>query len=64
MRFLVFQLLFCLLHLNLSSCEEDKRNAIISALEKATVFLENQFDKINIDAFMGYHLMEGIVPLI
>ncbi|XP_066496909.1 UPF0764 protein C16orf89 homolog [Tiliqua scincoides] len=58
MWFLVFQLLICLLHPNLSSCEEDTRSVIISVLEKATVFLENEFDKINLDALMGYRLME------
>ncbi|KAJ6659723.1 hypothetical protein lerEdw1_018438 [Lerista edwardsae] len=60
MPFLVFQLLICLLHPNLSNCEEDTRNVIISALEKATGFLENKFNEINLDALLGYRLMEGL----
>uniref|UniRef100_A0A670JT72 Chromosome 16 open reading frame 89 n=1 Tax=Podarcis muralis TaxID=64176 RepID=A0A670JT72_PODMU len=51
-------LLIFLLNLNLSRCE-DKRNLIISALEKATLFLEEQYNELNIDGVLGYRLLQG-----
>ncbi|XP_029141661.1 UPF0764 protein C16orf89 homolog [Protobothrops mucrosquamatus] len=42
-----------------SSCEEDRRKAIISALEKAVTFLGEKHDKINIDAVLGYTVLEA-----
>ncbi|XP_061456281.1 UPF0764 protein C16orf89 homolog [Rhineura floridana] len=44
--------------LSLSRCE-DRRNSVISALEKAAVFLEDQYKEINIDAAVGYCLMQA-----
>uniref|UniRef100_A0A670JWJ2 Chromosome 16 open reading frame 89 n=1 Tax=Podarcis muralis TaxID=64176 RepID=A0A670JWJ2_PODMU len=58
MLFLRFQLLIFLLNLNLSRCE-DKRNLIISALEKATLFLEEQYNELNIDGVLGYRLLQA-----
>ncbi|CAI5792335.1 Chromosome 16 open reading frame 89 [Podarcis lilfordi] len=58
MLFLRFQLLIFLLNLNLSRCE-DKRNSIISALEKATLFLEEQYNELNIDGVFGYRLLQA-----
>ncbi|XP_053132441.1 UPF0764 protein C16orf89 homolog [Hemicordylus capensis] len=56
---LVFQLLIYLLNPNLSICEGDTRNAIISALEKATDYLETHYDEINLDGVLGYCMMQG-----
>ncbi|KAM6424559.1 UPF0764 protein C16orf89 homolog [Liasis olivaceus] len=55
----VLLLWISLLKLQSSSCEEDKRNSLISALEKAVTFLNDKYDQINIDAVLGYSVMEA-----
>ncbi|XP_026559906.1 UPF0764 protein C16orf89 homolog isoform X2 [Pseudonaja textilis] len=57
-----FLLLICLVNLQPSSCQADKRNAIISAMEKAVLFLGEYHDQINIDAVLGYSVLEEFVP--
>ncbi|KAG8145467.1 hypothetical protein E2320_011998, partial [Naja naja] len=42
-----FLLLICLANLQPSSCQADRRNAIISAMEKAVMFLGENHDKVN-----------------
>ncbi|XP_034276601.1 UPF0764 protein C16orf89 homolog [Pantherophis guttatus] len=55
----VFLLLICLVNLQPSSCQEDRRNAIISAMEKAVMFLAENHDNINIDALLGFIILEA-----
>uniref|UniRef100_A0ABM5F104 UPF0764 protein C16orf89 homolog n=1 Tax=Pogona vitticeps TaxID=103695 RepID=A0ABM5F104_9SAUR len=63
MRFLPFQmLLLCLLQPNPSRCGEagagSRLEAILSALEEAKGFLEEQYEEINVDAVLGYRLLQ------
>ncbi|XP_070616916.1 UPF0764 protein C16orf89 homolog isoform X1 [Erythrolamprus reginae] len=60
----VFLLLICLVSLQPSSCEEDRRNAIISAMEKAVMFLAEKHDKINIDAVLGFTILEAYLKVV
>ncbi|KAL8174834.1 UNVERIFIED_CONTAM: hypothetical protein K2H54_001023 [Gekko kuhli] len=59
MRLLMFQLLVSLLNPTLSRSEEDMRATILSALEKATLFLSDSYDKINVDAVLGYRMLQA-----
>nr|XP_006124632.2 UPF0764 protein C16orf89 homolog [Pelodiscus sinensis] len=58
MSFPVFLLLIFLLKSNLSKSEADSRSIIISALENATVFLENKQRDINLDGVFGFHILQ------
>ncbi|XP_032086923.1 UPF0764 protein C16orf89 homolog [Thamnophis elegans] len=57
----VFLTLICLVNLQPSSCEEDRRNAIISSMEKAIMFLAENHDKINVDAVLGFSVLEAFL---
>ncbi|XP_026559905.1 UPF0764 protein C16orf89 homolog isoform X1 [Pseudonaja textilis] len=59
-----FLLLICLVNLQPSSCQADKRNAIISAMEKAVLFLGEYHDQINIDAVLGYSVLEAFLNVV
>ncbi|XP_068765121.1 UPF0764 protein C16orf89 homolog isoform X5 [Struthio camelus] len=39
--------------------EPDVRSSILLALEKATVFMESQYQDINLDAVLGFHILQG-----
>ncbi|NXC38281.1 CP089 protein, partial [Penelope pileata] len=39
--------------------EPDVRSSVISALEKATVFMENRYQDINLDAVLGFRVLQG-----
>ncbi|XP_058013074.1 UPF0764 protein C16orf89 homolog [Ahaetulla prasina] len=60
----VFLLLVCLVNLQSSSCEEDRRNAIISAMEEAVMFLAENYDEINMDAIVGFTILEAYLTVI
>ncbi|XP_060116996.1 UPF0764 protein C16orf89 homolog [Heteronotia binoei] len=64
MHFLVFQLAVSLLNPILSRSEEDMRSTILTALEKATLFLNDSYDEINLDAVMGYRMLQGYLDAV
>uniref|UniRef100_A0A8C7E5Q9 Uncharacterized protein n=1 Tax=Naja naja TaxID=35670 RepID=A0A8C7E5Q9_NAJNA len=59
-----FLLLICLANLQPSSCQADRRNAIISAMEKAVMFLGENHDKVNVDAVLGYSVLEAFLKMV
>ncbi|XP_013922733.1 PREDICTED: uncharacterized protein LOC106549565 [Thamnophis sirtalis] len=60
----VFLTLICLVNLQPSSCQEDRRNAIISSMEKAVMFLAEKHDKINVDAVLGFSVLEAYSKMV
>ncbi|XP_062444486.1 UPF0764 protein C16orf89 homolog [Rhea pennata] len=55
-------LLLLLLALSKSSLlksEPDVKSPVIFALEKATLFMESQYQDINLDAVLGFHILQG-----
>ncbi|XP_035404896.2 UPF0764 protein C16orf89 homolog [Cygnus atratus] len=39
--------------------EPNVRSSVISALEKVTVFMESRYQDINLDAVLGFHVLQG-----
>ncbi|XP_042293572.1 UPF0764 protein C16orf89 homolog [Sceloporus undulatus] len=60
---LAFQMFLCLLvlHPDGSRCEEDRMNAILSALERSAAVLEEEYDAINLDAVVGFHILQAFL---
>lgn len=61
MLYPLFLLLIFLSKSNLSKSEADMRSTVISALEKATYFMENTYRDINLDAVVGFRILQGTV---
>nr|XP_056722572.1 UPF0764 protein C16orf89 homolog [Euleptes europaea] len=59
MQILMFQLLVFLLNPTQSRSEKDMRATILSALEKATLFFRDSYNDMNVDAVLGYRLLQA-----
>ncbi|XP_067407614.1 UPF0764 protein C16orf89 homolog [Emydura macquarii macquarii] len=55
----MFLLLIFLFKSDLSKSEAETRNIIIPALEKATFFLANKYRDINLDAVLGFRILQA-----
>lgn len=56
-----FFLLIFLSKASFLKTEPNARSSVISALEKVTVFMESRYQDINLDAVLGFHVLQGIV---
>uniref|UniRef100_A0A669PRR8 Chromosome 16 open reading frame 89 n=1 Tax=Phasianus colchicus TaxID=9054 RepID=A0A669PRR8_PHACC len=59
MLYLLFLLLFIACKGSFLKTEPDVRSSIISVLEKVTVFIENRYRDINLDAVLGFRVLQG-----
>uniref|UniRef100_A0A8C8SD02 Chromosome 16 open reading frame 89 n=1 Tax=Pelusios castaneus TaxID=367368 RepID=A0A8C8SD02_9SAUR len=60
MSFTVFLLLIFLFKSDLSKSEAHTRSLILSAVEKATFFLEDKYRDINLDAVLGFRILQAL----
>uniref|UniRef100_A0A8B9BDC9 Chromosome 16 open reading frame 89 n=1 Tax=Anser brachyrhynchus TaxID=132585 RepID=A0A8B9BDC9_9AVES len=58
-----FFLLIFLSKASFLKTEPNVRSSVISALEKVTVFMESRYQDINLDAVLGFHVLQGIVTV-
>lgn len=56
-----FFLLIFLSKASFLKTEPNVRSSVIFALEKVTVFMESRYQDINLDAVLGFHVLQGIV---
>ncbi|XP_013817124.1 UPF0764 protein C16orf89 homolog [Apteryx mantelli] len=59
MSYALLLLLISLCQCSLLKSEPDARSSVISALERATVFMESQYQDLNLDAVLGFHILQG-----
>ncbi|XP_021267092.1 UPF0764 protein C16orf89 homolog [Numida meleagris] len=59
MLYMLFLLLVFTCKGSFLKTEPDVRSSIISALEKVTIFMENRYQDINLDAVLGFHVLQG-----
>lgn len=60
MLYLPFLLLVTACEASCLKTEPDVRSSIIPVLEKVTVFMENRYQDINLDAVLGFRVLQGI----
>ncbi|OXB52783.1 hypothetical protein ASZ78_004080 [Callipepla squamata] len=58
MPYLSFLLLVLACKASFLNAEPDVRSSIISVLEKVTVFVENRYRDVNLDAVLGFHVLQ------
>lgn len=60
MLYLPFLLLVTACEASCLKTEPGVRSSIIPVLEKVTVFMENRYQDINLDAVLGFRVLQGI----
>ncbi|XP_035195218.1 UPF0764 protein C16orf89 homolog isoform X2 [Oxyura jamaicensis] len=59
-----FFLLIFLSKASFLKTEPNVRSSVISALEKVTVFMESRYQDINLDAVLGFHVLQEFAPIL